>query len=51
MVIFGRVLLASIDKEAVEADFEQRYKYLKLFTDLDAGVYGVIKEAKKISSE
>lgn len=51
MVIFGRVLLASIDKEAVEADFEQRYKYLKLFTDLDVGVYGVIKEAKKISSE
>lgn len=49
MVIFGRVLLASVDKKAVEADLGQRYKYLKLFADLDDGVYGVIKEAKKVS--
>ena len=51
MIIFGRVLLASVDKEAVEADLGQRYKYLKLFSDLDDGVYGVIKEAKKVSSK
>ena len=49
VVIFGRVLLASVDKNAVEADFGQRYKYLKLFADLDEGVYGVIKEAKKVN--
>jgi flavin reductase (DIM6/NTAB) family NADH-FMN oxidoreductase RutF len=49
MVIFGRVLLASVDKKAVEADSEERYKYLKLLADLDDGIYGVIKEAKKVS--
>jgi flavin reductase (DIM6/NTAB) family NADH-FMN oxidoreductase RutF len=49
VIIFGRVLLASVDKEAVEADLGQRYKYFKLFADLDDGVYGVIKEAKKVS--
>jgi flavin reductase (DIM6/NTAB) family NADH-FMN oxidoreductase RutF len=49
VVIFGRVLLASVDKKAVEADSEQRYKYLKLLADLDDGIYGVIKEAKKVS--
>jgi flavin reductase (DIM6/NTAB) family NADH-FMN oxidoreductase RutF len=48
VIIFGRVLLASVDKNAVEADLGQRYKYLKLFADLDDGVYGVIKEAKKL---
>ncbi len=51
MIIFGRVLLASVDKQAVEADSGQRYKYLKLFSDLEDGVYGVIKEAKKVSSK
>lgn len=49
MVIFGRVLLASVDKKVVEADLEERYKYLKLFTDLDEGIYGMIKETKKVS--
>jgi flavin reductase (DIM6/NTAB) family NADH-FMN oxidoreductase RutF len=48
VVIFGRVLLASVDKKAVEAGLEQRYKYLKLLADLDEGAYGVIKEAKKV---
>ncbi len=51
MIIFGRVLLASVDKQAVEADLEQRYKYFKLFADLDDGIYGVIKEAKKVTSK
>jgi flavin reductase (DIM6/NTAB) family NADH-FMN oxidoreductase RutF len=51
MVIFGRVLLASVDKEVVEANVEDRYKHLKLFAQLDNGLYGVIKEAKKLSSE
>jgi flavin reductase (DIM6/NTAB) family NADH-FMN oxidoreductase RutF len=50
MVIFGRVLLASVDKSVVEAELLQRYKDLKLFAQLDNGVYGVIKEAKKASS-
>ena len=49
VIIFGRVLLASVDKKAVEANLGERYKYLKLFADLDDGVYGVIKEAKKLS--
>jgi flavin reductase (DIM6/NTAB) family NADH-FMN oxidoreductase RutF len=51
VIIFGRVLLASVDKQAVQADLGQRYKYFKLFSDLDDGVYGVIKEAKKVSSK
>jgi len=50
MVIFGRVLLASVDKKVVEADLLERYKHLKLFAHLDNGLYGVIKEAKKLSS-
>ena len=50
MVIFGRVLLASVDKTVVEADLAERYKQLKLFAQLDNGLYGVIKEAKKLSS-
>jgi flavin reductase (DIM6/NTAB) family NADH-FMN oxidoreductase RutF len=49
MVIFGRVLLASVDKDVVEADLVERYKHLKLFAQLDNGVYGVIREAKKVS--
>ncbi len=49
MVIFGRVLLASVDKKVVESDLLERYKYLKLFAQLDDGFYGVIREAKKIS--
>jgi flavin reductase (DIM6/NTAB) family NADH-FMN oxidoreductase RutF len=48
MVIFGRVLLASVDKKVVEAELLERYKHLKLFAQLDNGMYGVIKEAKKI---
>jgi flavin reductase (DIM6/NTAB) family NADH-FMN oxidoreductase RutF len=51
MVIFGRVLLASVDKDVVEANLEERYKSLKLFAQLDNGLYGVIKEAKKFSVE
>jgi flavin reductase (DIM6/NTAB) family NADH-FMN oxidoreductase RutF len=50
MVIFGRVLLASVDKSVVEAELLERYKQLKLFAQLDNGIYGVIKEAKKVSS-
>jgi flavin reductase (DIM6/NTAB) family NADH-FMN oxidoreductase RutF len=48
MVIFGRVLLASVDKDVVEADLVERYRHLKLFAQLDNGVYGTIKEAKKL---
>jgi len=51
VVIFGRVLLASVDKKAVEVDSDQRYKYLKLFADLDDRVYGLIKETKKSAKE
>jgi flavin reductase (DIM6/NTAB) family NADH-FMN oxidoreductase RutF len=48
IIIFGKVLLASIDKKAVEGTLEERYKYLKLLTYLDEGAYGVIKTALKI---
>jgi flavin reductase (DIM6/NTAB) family NADH-FMN oxidoreductase RutF len=48
VIIFGRVLLASMDKKAVEAGLEERFKYLKLITYLDEKAYGVIKEAKKV---
>ena len=50
MVIFGRVLLASVDKSVVDAEVPERYKQLKLFAQLDNGIYGVIKEAKKVTS-
>ena len=48
MVIFGRVLLASVDRDVVEAEVAERYKQLKLFAQLDNGLYGVIKEAKQV---
>jgi flavin reductase (DIM6/NTAB) family NADH-FMN oxidoreductase RutF len=48
IIIFGKVLLASIDKKAVEGTLEERYKYLKLLTYLDDGAFGVIKTALKI---
>jgi flavin reductase (DIM6/NTAB) family NADH-FMN oxidoreductase RutF len=51
IIIFGKVLLASIDKKAVEGTLEERYKYLKLLTYLDDGVYGVIKTAQKIEQD
>ena len=48
IIIFGKVLLASIDKKALEGTLEDRYKYLKLITYLDDGAYGVIKTVNKI---
>ena len=51
IIIFGKVLLASIDKKAVEGTLEERYKYLKLMAYLDEGVYGVIKTAQKIDQD
>lgn len=51
MVIFGRVLLASVDKTVVETDVAERYKQLKLFAQLDNGLYGVIKEAKQVPAK
>jgi|GEM_PF-299921 len=51
IIIFGKVLLASIDKKAVEGTLEERYKYLKLLTYLDEGAYGVIKTVQKIDQD
>ena len=51
IIIFGKVLLASIDKKAVEGTLEERYKYLKLMAYLDEGVYGVIKTVQKIDQD
>ena len=51
MVIFGRVLLASVDRKVVEAELSERYKQLKLFAQLDNGLYGVIKEAKQVPAK
>jgi len=48
IIIFGKVLLASIDKKALEGTPEERYKYLKLITYLEDGTYGVIKTAMKV---
>ncbi len=48
IIIFGKVLLASVDKKALEGTIEERYKYLKLMAYLDDGAYGVIKTAQKI---
>jgi len=48
IIIFGKVLLASIDKKALEGTLEERYKYLKLMTYLDEGAYGIIKTVNKI---
>jgi len=51
IIIFGKVLLASIDKKAVEGTLEERYKYLKLMAYLDDGAYGVIKTAQRIGQD
>ncbi|MCJ7457843.1 MAG: flavin reductase family protein [candidate division Zixibacteria bacterium] len=48
IIIFGKVLLASIDKKAIEGTLEERYKYLKLMAYLDEGAYGIIKTAQRI---
>jgi flavin reductase (DIM6/NTAB) family NADH-FMN oxidoreductase RutF len=48
IVIFGKVLLAAIDKAAVEKDVDERYKYFKLLAYLDEKTYGVINAAKKV---
>jgi len=48
IIIFGKVLLASIDKKALEGTLEERYKYLKLITYLDDGAYGIIKAVNTI---
>jgi flavin reductase (DIM6/NTAB) family NADH-FMN oxidoreductase RutF len=51
IIIFGKVLLASIDKKAVEGTLEERYKYLKLMAYLDEGVYGIIRAAQRIDQD
>jgi flavin reductase (DIM6/NTAB) family NADH-FMN oxidoreductase RutF len=48
VVIFGRVLLASVNKEIVESTTEKRYSDLKLFTSLENSAYGLIRPAKKV---
>jgi flavin reductase (DIM6/NTAB) family NADH-FMN oxidoreductase RutF len=48
IIIFGKVLLASIDKKALAGSLEERYKYLKLITYLDDQAYGIIKTVNKI---
>jgi flavin reductase (DIM6/NTAB) family NADH-FMN oxidoreductase RutF len=48
IVIFGKVLLAAVDKKAVEEDVDERYKYFKLLAYLDEKTYGVINTAKKM---
>ena len=48
IVIFGKVLLAAIDKKAMEKDLDERYKYFKLLAYLDEKTYGVINAAKKV---
>lgn len=48
IVIFGKVLLAAIDKEALEKESDERYKYFKLLAYLDEKTFGVIRAAKKI---
>lgn len=48
IIIFGKVLLAAIDKQLVDKDLEERYKYLKLLAYLDDKTYGVINSAKRV---
>ena len=48
IIIFGKVLLAAIDKQAMDKSLEERYKYLKLLAYLDEKTYGVISSAKRI---
>ena len=48
IILFGKVLLASVDKKALEGSLEERYKYLKLMTYLENGTYGVVKAARKL---
>jgi flavin reductase (DIM6/NTAB) family NADH-FMN oxidoreductase RutF len=47
VLILGRVLLASVNREIAESTPEQRCRDLKLFTSLENGTYGQIRPAKK----
>ena len=48
VVILGRVVAASVDREALEAG--DPYSYLRLFAFLEAGTYGTIERSVRVDS-
>lgn len=47
VIILGRIVAASIDKEALEA--KDPYEYLKMLVFLEDGTFGTIKRAEKLT--
>jgi flavin reductase (DIM6/NTAB) family NADH-FMN oxidoreductase RutF len=49
LVILGQVVAASMDREALDA--HDPYEYLRLFTFLEDGTYGVIEKGRRFREE
>ncbi len=49
LVILGRIVAASIDREALEA--KDPYEYLRMIVFLESGTYGIVKTAEKLKEE
>lgn len=47
VIIIGKIVAASIDRQAIEA--QDPYEYMRLIAFLEAGTYGVIEETRTIS--
>jgi len=45
IIILGRIVAISVDREAVEA--QDPYEYLRLFAFLEGGTFGVIEKARR----
>jgi flavin reductase (DIM6/NTAB) family NADH-FMN oxidoreductase RutF len=49
VVLFGRIVAASVDRGAMEA--QVAYAYLRLFAFLEDGSYGVIERSERVSGK
>ena len=48
VIIVGKIVAASVDRQAVDAQYP--YEYLRLFTFLEENTYGVIEKAHKLKT-
>ncbi|MDG6994731.1 MAG: hypothetical protein JRN52_02315 [Nitrososphaerota archaeon] len=49
IILLGRIVGASIDKEALKA--KDPYKYLKMLVFLEDGTFGTITKAEKLTAQ